>query len=261
MININEKFISIQGEGPCMGDPSVFIRFSGCLLNCSFCDTKYAWKLKDEEEKLEPKTLIPMMDYISNCKTKNVVFTGGEPLMYYKDETLQVLLHSLIKQDYDVTFETTFLTDVHVIKESVFAEVYYELMAAWGEEVVRQCRFVISPKLDIKAYPIDVTINEIINYYTLDIEACYNLSYWGNIFYKLIYDIKYKEDILKLINYMPDWWTEDYLFMMPMTPIPLKNKRTEYQKSCELTTEFCIQNGLQYSPRIHIDIWGDKEGV
>ena len=37
-----EKFISINGEGSKAGQLAAFIRFQGCNLNCSYCDSKYA---------------------------------------------------------------------------------------------------------------------------------------------------------------------------------------------------------------------------
>ena len=41
MRKINEIFYSLQGEGYHTGTPAVFIRFSGCNLKCSFCDTRH----------------------------------------------------------------------------------------------------------------------------------------------------------------------------------------------------------------------------
>ena len=37
--HINEVFSSIQGEGTLIGRRQVFIRFSGCNLDCNYCDT------------------------------------------------------------------------------------------------------------------------------------------------------------------------------------------------------------------------------
>ena len=39
MKKINEIFYSLQGEGYHTGIPAIFVRFSGCNMKCSFCDT------------------------------------------------------------------------------------------------------------------------------------------------------------------------------------------------------------------------------
>ena len=41
MKKINEIFYSLQGEGRHTGRAAIFIRFSGCNLKCSFCDTDF----------------------------------------------------------------------------------------------------------------------------------------------------------------------------------------------------------------------------
>ena len=56
-----EKFISINGEGSKAGQLAAFIRFQGCNLNCSYCDSKYAnsddakYSLMTEEMKTKSK--------------------------------------------------------------------------------------------------------------------------------------------------------------------------------------------------------------
>ena len=44
MIQLNEIFYSIQGEGAFTGTPAVFVRLAGCNLACRFCDTDYSLK-------------------------------------------------------------------------------------------------------------------------------------------------------------------------------------------------------------------------
>ena len=38
---VNEIFYSIQGEGHNTGRAALFVRMSGCNLNCPFCDTDH----------------------------------------------------------------------------------------------------------------------------------------------------------------------------------------------------------------------------
>ncbi len=83
-MRINEIFYSIQGEGRYTGCPAVFVRFSGCNLQCPFCDTDFkAHKEMTEDE---------ICAYVNRIKgeCKHVIFTGGEP-------TLQ-LTHSLCEK-------------------------------------------------------------------------------------------------------------------------------------------------------------------
>ena len=74
--NIIEIFISVQGEGPYVGQRQLFIRFCGCNLNCRYCDTDF------ELSKSTEYTPIQLIEKI-NEYGKNLVLslTGGEPLV------------------------------------------------------------------------------------------------------------------------------------------------------------------------------------
>ena len=59
MFNIIEKFVSIDGEGPTAGELATFIRFQGCNLRCSWCDTTYSFdKVKSQKFYLQKKFTI-----------------------------------------------------------------------------------------------------------------------------------------------------------------------------------------------------------
>ena len=79
MYRVNEIFYSLQGEGYHSGMPAVFVRFSGCNLRCSFCDTQH--------QQGALMSLIEIVDEVNKYPLAPlVVLTGGEPSLFI-DET------------------------------------------------------------------------------------------------------------------------------------------------------------------------------
>ena len=77
MRKINEIFYSLQGEGYHTGTPAVFVRFSGCNLKCSFCDTQHeeGTLMTDDE----------IIAEVSKYPAATVILTGGEPSLWIDD--------------------------------------------------------------------------------------------------------------------------------------------------------------------------------
>lgn len=88
MKKINEIFYSLQGEGFHTGTPAVFVRFSGCNLQCVFCDTDHAEGVMMSDKEI----LAEVLKY----PAKMVILTGGEPGLWI-DEPLVNLLHQADK--------------------------------------------------------------------------------------------------------------------------------------------------------------------
>ena len=74
MRKINEIFYSLQGEGFHTGTPAVFVRFSGCNLRCSFCDTRHEEGVMMTDEEIVEK--------VSSFPARMVILTGGEPSLW-----------------------------------------------------------------------------------------------------------------------------------------------------------------------------------
>ena len=91
---IVEIFNSVQGEGYHTGTPSIFIRFGGCNLQCSWCDTDFS--------KWDKMTVSEIMAVLSKWETKRVIFTGGEPAM----QKLRPLSDELHSKGYNIAIET-----------------------------------------------------------------------------------------------------------------------------------------------------------
>lgn len=96
-----EKFVSINGEGIFAGQPAVFIRFQGCNLSCSFCDTAWA---NEDDAAFTFMTEGQIHDYIKETGIKNVTLTGGEPLLV--PDLLQLLQLLAADQSLHIEIET-----------------------------------------------------------------------------------------------------------------------------------------------------------
>ena len=81
---ICEIFTSVQGEGEYVGKVATFIRFAGCNLRCSWCDTKKSW---ESGKKYTEEELIQEIPTHINL----IVFTGGEPTLYDLTPLIQAL--------------------------------------------------------------------------------------------------------------------------------------------------------------------------
>ncbi len=88
-MKVVERFISINGEGVRAGEPAVFIRFKGCNLSCSYCDTSWANTPDCRYEEVSPEELV---QYVKETGITNVTLTGGEPLLQKEIRTLITLL-------------------------------------------------------------------------------------------------------------------------------------------------------------------------
>jgi 7-carboxy-7-deazaguanine synthase len=97
-LNINEIFLSIQGESTMAGLPCVFIRLRGCPLRCRYCDTSYAFS---EGTGI---TIDEIITQVQQYQCMLVEVTGGEPLLQPNVHDLMVRLCDL---DYSVLVETS----------------------------------------------------------------------------------------------------------------------------------------------------------
>ena len=147
-----ETFCSISGESSWQGLVATFVRFAGCDVDCSWCDTDYA-------RKGEEGTEVSQEDILSICRAQGVprvVLTGGEPLM---QEELPELCRRLCDEGYQVQVETSGTRMVDVLDDRVLKVVDIKPPSAlakhgfhWGNlDVLGQedeIKFVIASRED-----------------------------------------------------------------------------------------------------------------
>ncbi len=108
--NIIEIFSSIQGEGPYIGYRQLFLRFAGCNLNCSYCDTSHkaedyckveiipnSEKFECFQNPIKKSDLIKIINSFDSIQHHSISLTGGEPLLH--NNFLQRFLPEIAKQN------------------------------------------------------------------------------------------------------------------------------------------------------------------
>jgi 7-carboxy-7-deazaguanine synthase len=149
-VRVSEIFYSLQGEAKTVGQPTTFIRLTGCPLRCHYCDTAYAFQGG------ELQTLDDIVDKVKTYPTKLVTVTGGEPLA--QPDCLS-LLRLLIQEGYRVSLETSGALPIASVPEPV--SIVLDLKTPGSGEVHRnlyeniaelrskdQIKFVILDKAD-----------------------------------------------------------------------------------------------------------------
>lgn len=152
---INDYFVSIQGEGLFIGVPQFFVRFCGCPLDCDYCDTihdiaNYRLNIKELNAKI-PEWI------------HSVSFTGGEPL-----------LHADFIKDFINTFDYNFFLETAGIMPDALKGVIHGIdiismdlkpMADMFDRQIDFANIAVSKTLYFKIVVFDgVSNNEIIEY-------------------------------------------------------------------------------------------------
>ena len=223
-MNIAEIFYSIQGEGSLIGVPSVFVRTCGCNLRCLWCDTPYtSWKPEGEERSLDE-----ILKLVGAHPARHVVVTGGEPMIAPE---IVALTEQLRARSLHITIETA---------GTVFAPVACDLMS-------------ISPKLAHSTPEGRLGVEH------------ERLRFQPEVLQRLMaacdYQLKFvvtHPDDLDQIERMLERISADRAKVILM---PEGIEHAILQKRGIWLAEIAKLKGFRFTPRLHIDLWGNRRGV
>jgi len=223
----SELFHTIQGEGMLIGVPSVFFRTSYCNLRCVWCDTPYtSWTPENKDI-----TIAESVDAITQFGCKHVVITGGEPFIQTKE--LIALCHELEQRGHHITIETnaTVYANVAAHLISMSPKLRNSNPSEDNRFFIRHERERIRPEV----------IRKFIDTYTCQV--------------KFVVDTP--EDLAEIKTLQEDIEiSPEIIMLMPQG----KTSHVLHEKQ-EWLVELCKENGYRFSPRVHVDIWGEKRGV
>lgn len=249
MLEISELFgPSVQGEGRKVGTPSVFIRFAKCNMSCSgfnveyktpqgetkySCDSYYAVDKSFKNQWKTYKTANELIEDVEKLflNTKpDIVLTGGEPLLYWKNEEFQNLLQYYITNNFNVTIETNGSLDIDFTKD-------YQ----------KKILFSLSVKLSNSKESLKKRVN---------IKTIKTIITQADAYLKFVISSEYIENMKKEIADILQQLPKCEVFVMPMA-----KDLTELKKSALAVLAMAIECNYIYSDRLHIRIWDNKRGV
>ncbi|WP_031500235.1 7-carboxy-7-deazaguanine synthase QueE [Bryobacter aggregatus] len=225
-MKISEIFYSIQGEGGLAGVASVFVRSSGCNLRCVWCDTPYtSWKPEGTEQSIDQ-----IVDQVRSFPARHVVLTGGEPMLFEESIALCQRFRDL---GLHITIETA---------GTVFRPVPCDLMS-------------ISPKLANSTPVADEFWASRHDKLRLQPEVLRKLMEHSDYQLKFVVaqpsDLEEIQPLVQALSAIPE-----KVLLMPEG----RDAATLQQRSYWIV-EACKTHGYRYSPRLHVQLWGDLRGV
>lgn len=257
---IDEIFLGCQGEGSRMGVPSIFVRSGGCTLTCkgfgcttisaldnktviTGCDSihsvdskhfKHTWDYYDNFYELVEKIKAKFPNISKgNAEPVDIIFTGGEPLLHHRDETMSKTIEYFISRGHRIFFETNGTVPVDFDKYPIYRKVNFSMsvkMSTSGEEVHKRWK------------------PEVVNNYLANTkESCFKFVLSAQSLQEQT------DEIFEFLQQVP---TFGVVYCMPLGETQKQLEENAYD-----VYEFALKNGFRYSDRLHIRIHNDLRGV
>jgi 7-carboxy-7-deazaguanine synthase len=228
---ISEIFYSLQGEGSLVGVPSVFVRSSGCNLRCVWCDTPYAsWNPTGQE-----MTMDQIIAEILPHPAQYVVLTGGEPMIAKG-------MHELAAQLRDMGKHITIETAGTIMPGGIACD-----LASLSPKLAHSTPRVENAGAWSARHERDRWQPDVIRAW---IDHC---DYQLKFVVRTLSDV---EEIIALLDREKISVPAHKILLMPEG-----TDATVLQHSARQVAEWCKQFGFRYTPRLHIDLYGNTMGT
>jgi 7-carboxy-7-deazaguanine synthase len=282
-IKVSELFYSAQGEGRFVGVPSVFLRTFGCNFTCSGfgcapgdkskeadevakyihlyndflslplvntgCDSYASWHpaFKELSPTHDTKELVDRMLALTpnhrwvqdNGNDVHLVITGGEPLLGWQRAYEELLSHEGMFDLRNITFETN--------GTQTLQPKFIDFLQDWTDVPGHELTFSVSPKLSASGEAWEEAIRpEIIRMY----------EDYGTTYLKFVVETEqhFAEVDQAVKQYRAKGFT-GVVFVMPQGGVV-----APYAQNRVRVADWALSRGYNYSPRLHVDLWGNGWG-
>jgi organic radical activating enzyme len=283
-IKVSEIFYSLQGEGRFVGVPSVFLRTYGCNFTCSGFGCKPGEKSTGADEVAEMvhmyptfndlplvetgcdsyaswhpayKHLSPTMateDLVANMllltpnnhwaqnngNDVHLVITGGEPLLGWQRAYGELLSHPNMADLKNITFETNGTQELHTD--------FKQYLIRWAQEVPgREVTFSVSAKLSASGELWEDAICP---------EIVANYQTYGSTYLKFVVETEgHVNEAVRAVDAFREGGFTGVVYLMPQGGVV-----DPYESNKLNIANICCKRGFNYSPRLHVDLWGNGWG-
>ena len=290
-IKVSELFYSLQGEGRFVGVPSVFLRTYGCNFTCAGfgckpgekstgadevakvvdqykdflslplvetgCDSYASWhpafkhlspNQTTEELVANMLALTPNNKWQqSNGNDVHLVITGGEPLLGWQRAYSELLGNPDMADLKNLTFETNGTQPLHRDFEHFLMDWTLNPRGGIGRRGRDALTFSVSAKLSASGEKWEEAIRP-------DIVMSY--ANIGTTYLKFVVETdEHIEDARRATKEYRDAGFKGTIFLMPQGGIV-----APYEKNKVRIADICCAEGWNYSPRLHVDLWGNGWG-
>ena len=243
-----EIFASLQGEGPSIGRPSVFVRLSRCNLACTWCDTAYTWRFmggnnlhqRPHRDGIafertanqitlgEDEVAAHIATIFASATPPRLVITGGEPLLQGASLARMVAALSETVPAIHVEIETNGTVAAHPALDALVDQ------------------YNVSPKLLHSGNPADLAL------------IPDRLTAWAaepRAFFKFV--VAEQPDLIEIVALQERYAiAPDRLYVMPEgTQSGTLRDRSRW------LAEAAQGNGWRFTDRLHIHLYGDTRGT
>ncbi|MGA0241718.1 MAG: 7-carboxy-7-deazaguanine synthase QueE [Candidatus Marinamargulisbacteria bacterium] len=232
-LRISEHFYSIQGEGPSVGVPAIFVRLQGCNLLCGdgsatwTCDTIPVWKKGTPYHISDWHALFLDEYHNALAAGAHVVITGGEPL-----------LQALAIKQWLALFETDRpFIEIETNGTVMPTTTLLSTVSQWN----------VSPKLSNSGEPLNK------RYHPTVLQTFQDQP---NSIFKFV--VQSPDDVTEISTFAPTILTLPIhrKFLMPAA-----DTKTNLISLYPPIIELAKTHGFSVGQRFHIDIWDQKTGI
>ena len=288
-IKVSEVFYSLQGEGRFVGVPSVFLRTYGCNFTCAGFGCKTGEKSTGADDvaevvhlynKFEELPLVetgcdsyaswhPAFKHLSPNQTTeelvermlaltpnnmwqqnngndvHLVITGGEPLLGWQRAYTELLQHKGMADLRNITFETNGTQKLHSDFRHTLLD--WTLNPKYKKRGYNNLTFSVSAKLSASGEKWeDAICPDIVKSYQ-DI---------GHTYLKFVVETdEHIAEAIKATDAFRAGGFTGQIYLMPQGGVV-----EPYDKNKKRIADICCAQGWNYSPRLHVDLWGNGWG-